>query len=401
MRKNKSIENVARIIVNRVKYHAPIIYDDDIDFEILENFGIDTSLPIFKFEKEMSKPLLHAFKLAKKIVNFNLVTSHKTKSAFALFLPNQTPNLRLLQMINKLNINYKTNSSFQKIEEEDFLKFNGKELNLQFDDFTLVKHANIDGILVKETRFVCSGECIMIELSNSNSKQNEIAIKYHKNLPQGYYFFKKRKSSIEVQNLFSKDTKFFNTNLNKNDIYFSCVDGVESSTCACISFCQKVTLKPYQRKCFFINFGNACFSVKNQTDMEELLNLSRKKCYENFNVKVFSIDKDFDNTFNIKMPREIWVNWINGKRNAMLEDEYVNEKEKIVLIKNKRVEFVSLDYKKFREIDVFDGKKFREVFINNFSNENALVIGKTKFQNLKSFCLDKIQSKTQICLHFK
>ncbi len=401
MKKNKAIENVARIIANRVKYHAPIIYDDDIDFKILEDFGIDTSLPIFKFEKEMTKPLLKAFMIAKKIVNFNLVTTKKVKCSFALFLPSQTSNLRLLQMVNKLNINYKTSSSFCEKKVNDCLKYNGKELNLQFDNFTLAKHENINGILVKETRFVCSGECIMIELSNANAKSNEIEIHYHKNLSRGYYFFKKNKSSIEIQNLFSKEIKYLNTNFEKNDMFFSCVDGVETSTFACISFCRKIILKPFQRKCFFINFGDLCFSVKNQTDMEELLSLSRKKCYENFNVKVFSIDNNYDNDFNIKKPREIWVNWINGKRDALLENEYVKEKEKIVLVKNNRVEFTSLEYKNFREIDIYDGKKFREVFINNFSNENALVIGKTRFQNLKSFCLDKIQPKTQICLHFK
>ena len=42
-------------IVNRVKYHAPIVYDDNIDRRVLFENGIDINLPIFKFEKKLNK----------------------------------------------------------------------------------------------------------------------------------------------------------------------------------------------------------------------------------------------------------------------------------------------------------------------------------------------------------
>lgn len=401
MTKKEQIQNVARVIANRVRYHAPIVYDDDVDFKELEKFGIDVSLPIFKFEKQMTKSLMKAFFLAKKIVNFNLVVTEKTNCPFALFLPTESVNLRLVQMVNKLNINYKTVSNYNPKFEIDYLKINGETLNLNFNDFVLEKNKSIDGVLVTERRFVCSGECVILELCNSNSKQAEVIIDFNKNLRQGNYFFKKEKSSLRVQNLFSKELNFFNTNFNLNNLFFSCVDGVENSCFARIKFQQKIVLKPYQKKCYFINYGDKCFSVKTQKDMEDLLLLSKKKCYENFDVKIFTSEKKADERFNLIVPREIWINWLNGKRDLNLEKAYMQEKERIVLKKQNRVNFNAVDYKNFREIDIFDGREFRCVYINNFTNENALLIGSARFENLKSFCLDKIKPKTQICLHFK
>ena len=84
MNRKENIENVARIIVNRVRYHAPILFDGDVNFEILEDFGIDTSKPIFKFENELSKPLMKAFSLAKQKVNFNFVTTKKNEMPFCI-----------------------------------------------------------------------------------------------------------------------------------------------------------------------------------------------------------------------------------------------------------------------------------------------------------------------------
>ncbi len=401
MTKKEQIENVARVIANRVRYHAPVVYDGDIDVEELEKFGIDATLPIFKFEKHMTKPLMKAFSLAKKIVNFNLVVTEKTNCPFALFLPTESVNLRLVQMVNKLNINYKAISNYNPKFEVDYLKINGESLNLIFNDFVLERHKSIDGVLVTERRFVCSGECIILELCNSNSKQVEVVVDFNKNLRQGNYFFKKERSSLKIQDLFSIETCFLNTNFNLNNVFFSCIDGVENSCYARVKFNQKITLKPFQKKCFFINFGDKCFSVRSQDDMEDLLKLSKKMCYENFNVKIFTTNKKIDENFNTILPRNIWINWLNGKRDLSLEKEYVQEKEKIVLKEKDRVVFSAADYKGYREIDIFDGKEFRSVFINNFSNENALLIGNARFQNLKSFCLDKIKPKTQICLHFK
>ena len=401
MSKTENIENVARVIANRVRYHAPIVYDSDIDYKILEEFGIDISLPVFKFENEMTKPLLKAFSLAKKVCNFNLVTTKKTNCPFALFLPKESVNLRLIQMVNKLNVNYKSISSYEPKFDIDFIKIGGKNLNLKYDNFCLEKHDSVDGILIRQRQFVASGECNIIEVTNSNCKLEEIEIEYNKNLPTGNYYFKKEKNAIKIQNLFSGEIKWFNTNLQTNNLFFSCVDGIENSCYACIRFKQKIMLKPYQKKVFFFNFGSKKFCCKSLENMEYLLESAKKRCYENFDIKVFTTDKSYDEKLNIIMPRDIWLNWLNEKRDLELEKRYIKEKQKVFIRQGNRIVFALEDYKTFREIDIYDGNEFREVYIKNFALENSLHIGSAVFANLKSFCLDKIKSKTQICLHFK
>lgn len=401
MTKREAIENVARIIVNRVRYHSPIVYDDEVDIKRLEDFGINVSLPIFKFEKEMTKPLLKAFALAKKVQNFNLVTTKKTKCPFALFLPSESVDLRLVQLVNKLNINYKTSSSYVPKFDIDHLKIGGKSLNLKFENFCLDKHDSINGVLVRHRQFVASGECNIVEVINSNMTESEIEIEYFKNLPLGNYFFKKENHSIKITNLFNREVCFFNSNFNLTNVYFSCVDGLENSFFACIKIKEKIVLKPYQKKAFFINFGDKKFYINLLSDMETLLESARKRCYENFDMKVFTSDKSYDEKINEVLPRDIWLAWLDGKRDVELEREYKTERQKVFVRQNGKICFNLEEYKKFREVDIFDGEEFRTVYIKNLSLENSLHIGSAVFQNLRTFCLDKIKSKTQICLHFK
>ncbi len=401
MTRKESIENVARVIVNRVRYHSPVVYDDEVDLKMLQEFGINTSLPIFKFEKEITKPLLKAFSLAKKYCNFNLVTTQRTKCPFALFLPVDCVNLQLVQLINKLNINYKANSAYVPKFEIDYLKIGGKSLNLKFDDFCLDKHESINGILTRHRQFYASGECNIVEFVNSNSKEEVIEIEYNHNLSKGYYHFKKENHSVKIVNLFTREVCYFNSNINQNSIFFSCVDGVESSSFACVRFRERVVLKPYQKKVLFLNFGDKKFYINSFSDMEALCESAKRRCYENFDFKVFTCNKSYDEKINQNLPREIWLSWLDGKRNKELEKEYIDERQKVFSRNQGKIHFNLEEHKNFREVDIYDGKEFRPVFIKNLSFENSLHIGSAVFQNLRSFCLDKIKGKTQICLHFK
>ena len=59
MNKKEYIEALARLIKNRVIFHAPIMYDDVVDFDLLDIVGINKNLPIFKFEKPLNKYLFN------------------------------------------------------------------------------------------------------------------------------------------------------------------------------------------------------------------------------------------------------------------------------------------------------------------------------------------------------
>ena len=61
MKKNEYIQKAKNAILNRVKFHAPVVYDDKIDKTILFVNGIDINKPIFKFNKALNGKLLKAF----------------------------------------------------------------------------------------------------------------------------------------------------------------------------------------------------------------------------------------------------------------------------------------------------------------------------------------------------
>ena len=71
--KKEKIEQIKNLILNRVRFHAPIVYDDDIDKTVLFNNGIDTNMPIFVYKKELNKTLIKAFRKASEEANFNLL----------------------------------------------------------------------------------------------------------------------------------------------------------------------------------------------------------------------------------------------------------------------------------------------------------------------------------------
>lgn len=401
MTKKEAIENLARIIVNRVKYHAPLTYDGEINFKLLEEFGIDLSLPVFKFENKLTKPLIKAFSLAKKVVDFNFVTTNKTNCPFALFLPREHVCLELLQNINKLNINYKSTSNFEPFFERDFLKINGKILDLKYNKYCLEKFENIDGVLVTQREFVCSGQTVFLELCNSNKIKTEIEISYNKNLQSGYYYFSKDNTGIKAVNLYNKNTTFLNANFEIKNSIFSCVSGVENSRYPCIKFLEKIVLKPFQRKVVFINYGEKRFSLKNEKEFENLFDFSFKKCCENFDLKIETMDKNLDEKINNLLPRDIWIAWANGKRDYEKEEEYLSFKNRLFLRKENKIIFSNNDFNGFKKIELFDGVKYRDIEIKHSCATNSLKIDRTSFMNLKTLSLDKISPHSQICLQFK
>ena len=114
MTKKEYIEKLKNLIVNRVKFHAPNIADDNVDFDLLAVVGIDNNLPIFKFDKPLDKIFYQAFLDAKKEVPFNLILTEEPlvsekkiaslDNTFVMFEAEMGSSL--LASIEKLNINY-------------------------------------------------------------------------------------------------------------------------------------------------------------------------------------------------------------------------------------------------------------------------------------------------------
>ena len=133
MTKKEYIEKIANLIINRVRFHAPIVTNDDIDFALLEVVGIDPTLPIFKFDKELDKIFYCAFKLAKESVQFNLILTSQPlvndkkvlqmENTFIIF--EEEMGSTLLANIESLNINYRSHTKFSNYINEDFIALYG------------------------------------------------------------------------------------------------------------------------------------------------------------------------------------------------------------------------------------------------------------------------------------
>lgn len=351
---------MSNLIKNRVKYHAPINFYEDVDFDKITSLGIDLSLPVFIMEKPLNKLLIKSFVEAQKEVDFNLILYKNNKKLQKrmkhCFVLKQSE----IEGIDKLNINYKTQSKYHKLEYGNYIKIKNKFENFEEKDFYLEQKEFVDGVFVNIKKFLLSGENHMIEMSNCTNKQIEIEVEYNHDLERGYYVFEKLKNGLKIINLTTRQKMFLNTNFGKFQEDFSCVDGLENSTYARVNLKTKITLKPFEKRAFFINFGNKFFILKNQGEMELVLKQSIEKNYEIFDIKIASFDKSFEKKFNTTLPQKIWRAWLDGKCDKESEKEYVDLKNQIVLKKKRKVELLKNDLK-IQDVLLFNGKYYKKI----------------------------------------
>ena len=222
MRKKDYIEKAKTLILNRVRFHAPILFDDDLDINALKEFGIDENLPIFKFEKTLNKRLLKAFELALKEEKFNFVVVQSAVRDINMWGIRQLNNMhnttilgedcpkKILEMINKLNINYASSSNFNLAYKDKFFSVNGTRMNPSFQDFALCQCAVFDEVFVDYSEFVLNGENIYARFLNKSEKEKKVTIELNIPLEKGYYYFRKVEKSFLIENLISKEKLFLN-----------------------------------------------------------------------------------------------------------------------------------------------------------------------------------------------
>lgn len=360
MKKSNYVFNMSNLIKNRVKYHAPINFYDDIDFDKILSVGIDLSLPVFIMEKPIYKHLFKAFEKAQKEVDFNLVLYKNNKRVQRKIKRCFVVEKDSIKGLEKLNINYKTCSSYHKVEKGNYLKIGKVFDEFEEKDFYLEQKAFVEGIFVCCRKFLISGENYIIEMSNCSNKQTQIEIEYNKELERGYYLFAKQKNGIKIMNLSTRENLFFNANFGKFQESYSCIDGLENSTYARINAKSKIELKPFEKKSFFINFGNKCFYLKNLSEMNYVFDLSRKKHYEIFDVKITSFDKTFERIFNNDLPLKIWRAWIDGKKDTESEKVYLDYKNQIFARQKKKIILLKNDLK-IQDVMLYNGKYFKKI----------------------------------------
>ncbi len=406
MKKKEYIDKMANLIVSRVRFHAPVVYDGEVDFDILDVIGIDSSLPIFKYEKAIDKVMLEVFKKAQREVNFNLITTAeplvKSQKLSVLknfiYIKEEELGYSLLSSINALNINYKSGCEFEKAIEEDYIKINDKYINLCYRNYFLYKKESTNGVVYEIKEFLLNGKNFILNFSNLYNEKKTLTFEINVVLPRGYYRFKRENNAIKIESLTSKEVAYFNF-LSKNaKFYFSTISGLESSTHACINMRINVMLNPKEQKRFYFNYGENKYCFSSASQAEEFFEISQKKMNEIFDTKVLTSDKQFDNKFNVYIPQKIWLSWLKMSNDEENEKEYLKIKDSI-LQKTGNGFKINENFKGLKQVGIYLNSGYKRVFIVP-GNQRYILSGKTRFFNFNLISQELFQKNNEIYLSF-
>ena len=406
MNKKEYVEKLKNVILNRVKFHAPIVYDSHIDRECLSARGVNLDKPIFKFDKVLNKSLLKAFKLALEEEDFNLLLSTESLGKLKekdlklknVVLYGKNNSALFLEMINKLNINYSSASNYNLVFKEKFFKVGGQILNPHFEDFLLKQVLVKDNVFVDYCEFVLNGSNFYVKLQNKDKKPRRIELELNIPLKKGYYYFKKMSKSLQVENLLSKEKLYLNFVCKNAKFSFSNVDGLENSVFCCINVKVSLNLKGGEEGFVFFNLGEGKFCPSSDGEIEKLKRFSFVKVCEIFNVQVKTKNPNFDWFFNKRLPQRIWINWLNGEVDAAVEQKYISLKRLFV----RGVEQFSLvNFKEIglREIGIFNGEYYKKILVITGS-EKFLRVGRAFFYNIHGITNHSLKSKEPISVCF-
>lgn len=415
MKQKDFIEKAKTLILNRVRFHAPIVYDDKIDKRILFENGINPNLPVFKFEKPLNECLLRAFFLAKKEEKFNLLIStnsfenfgkNKLKKIKNKYLKNaenvviysqKKSSISFIEIINKLNINYFSSSNFDVNFKEKFFKINNTILNPNYKYYSLRQNLSFDGVYAEYCEFVLNGNNYFCKFKNVSKERKRVSVELNIPLAKGYYYFKKMDKCILIENLLTKKKMFLNYICKNCKFSFSNIDGIENSTFCCVNAKLSIILEAGKEKVIYFNFGDEKFSVKEE-QTRFLKELSQRKCCEIFNIQVKTRNPKFDTFFNVTLPKKIWINWLNFEANEILEKKYLALK--MMFVKGQRnFSFVNFKEIGLKELGIFNGECYKKIYIVS-GKEKFLKVGKTFFYNINGISTISLKSKEPISLSF-
>lgn len=406
MKRKEYIQKMAKLIENRVRFHAPVVFDDEVDFELLDAVGIDKNLPVFKFEKLLTKNLYKAFKQAQRAILFNLILTNKNtpKKSWLKHLKNcyileeDECGYNLLSSINKMNINYYSQSAFSPAVEEEYLKINGEVINLCYKPYYLSKKASSEGIIYDIKEFVLSGKNYSISFTNTHKERRVCVFEINIPLPRGYYHFASTKTGVKITNLTNKVTEYFNFNHKNANLSFSCIDGLESSTLACINLRIKLELRPLEQRRFYFNYGANQYLLNSPKEVDNFFQIAQQKTLEKFDIKVRTKDKLFDEKFNNILPQKIWNSWNAGQCDNASESEYIKLKNSIIKESEKGY-FINEDFKGLKEVKIYQNNEYKRVFI--IEGESRYIMSeKTKFFNFTQVAKDFFVKNNEIYLCF-
>ncbi len=405
MTKNEYIEAIENLIINKIKYHAPLI-SERVDYSILDAIGIDGKYPIFMFNKPLDKIFYKAFSNAKKKVEFNLILTEKplvsirkaTSLEKTFLLYNEEIGSVLGNTLNQLNINYISHSDFKKELRKEYIKVNDKEISFDYLPFYLSKKVMENGIITEAKCFLLNGKNYILNFINTSNLNKKISFEFNLPLPRGYYIFKRTTNAVEIENLINKERAYFNYNFKNIDISFSTMNGIESCTFACINVNCKINLLPKESKKLYLNFGENKYNIPNPKDMEYFFELSQIKMNEIFDIRVTTRDNKFDELFNLSLPRNIWEKWQNFDVDEQSENTYIKMRKELITQEKGALQ-ISKTFKGLKEVKFFRNKGWKRVFIVH-NKACYLFVDRVKYYNFTLLTKDILEKNNEIYLSF-
>ena len=408
MKRSEYISRIKDAILNRVRFHAPVCFDGEINKNVLKFNGVNLNYPIFKYDKKIDSSIIKAFKLALSEEKFNLLIPIEKLDAKSekllgkmencvLYSEKSSP-LNFVSMINKLNINYSVKSDYGVKFTDKFFSINDYIVNPIYSEFCLHKTEDIFGIYLSYDEFILNGNNIYVLLKNIQKEEKKISINLNIPLKKGYYYFKKKGNAIYVQNLLTGEKKIFSYVCKNAKFSFSCIDGIENSCFATINVRANLSLNPNEEKVLFFLLSNKKMPLKNKRDFEKLKAISIRKNMEVFDLRVKTKNVEFDQFFNNSLPKKIWLNWNMEKNNNSLVEKYITLRRLFIKGKDK-IDFVPFKEIGLKELGIFNGEYYKKIIVA-FGVEKFLQVGMTKFSNISNITNYSLRKNEPIYLSF-
>ena len=406
MTRKEYLFKIENLIVNKLKYHSPNIESPDIDFSLLDAVGIDATLPIFIYKKPLNKLFFEAFFNVKKKVDFNLILTARAeikdkkikllKHTYCILENELGSNLE--RTLEALNINYITHADYSSFNEGEYIKFNDKRLVFDYIPYYFTKKIQDNGVIFQATNFLLNGKNYILNITNTQKKSTQITFEINIPLPRAYYFFKKEKDCIEIENLTSKEKAYFNYHFKDADFTYSCMSGIECCTYSCINVKCYLNLLPLQNKKLYFNYGENKYCFCNPKDMQYFFDISQNKMNEIFDIKVSTTDKQKDQLFNFYLPYNIYSKWQNFDFDEKSENEYIKMK-KMFVTECEKGEEINQDYKGLKEVKFYRNSKWKRVFILHNSS-CYMFADKVKYFNYTLLTNEIFNKNSEIYLSF-
>ncbi len=372
-------------IISCAKYGAPKLYNENIDFLALKNFGIDITIPILYFKKFDSETY-NAVQIAKTYYKFNAITDIRfsnTSYHDILYLDSEFSIMSLYCSIMALNVY--AEDKFKVIKNDDD-KLTTK-VNNQAITYTYIENNNYQTYQfsnsethIQINQFNFDGEYKKISIQNKSSKSISIDLEFIYDLNTRNLYFENTKRQCKIVDVVTKQFKFLFCDKNIEINY----QGSKYLNPR-LQIIKHIYLKGMQNASFNLYFGN---TIIDKNYLENSSIYYKNKIKEMTNIKIKSSNIKLNYLFNYYLKQHITI--VNYLQIDAIDIDVVYS-----LYKNKKInaiDFYMWLKEKYLGIKIFKDKlKIVPIFKENFEFELNI--------NNKKICVAVYSGEEQKCIN--